>query len=458
MYITRRTLHQILAVSILCIFPTRVLAQERATASNWVIFDKENSPLSSNSVTSVLQDNRGIYWVSLFPDRMGSSSVGGGLTRFDGNAWQSFTTSNSPLPSNAVQFVAAEATGRIWVATLGGGIASYDGVQWLLFNRSNSPLPSNDIYHIAVEDNGTVWLGTLSDGVVKYDGATWTIYNTGNSGLPSNIINFIVIDAQGTKWIGTDFGGLVSFDGNHWQRHGQGPFTPSFNLVVTAMSIDAQNQKWVAGLLAGGEGILAKFKDDSWTFFDSTAIGFRPYVSYNGIAIDHLNAKWMAANVGLIKYNDTTWTLYSSQNSPIPANWFRPIRIDARGNKISGLYSFDSSAIISHGLVFFNESGVVIRTSVEEKSSLPLKYSLQQNHPNPFNPTTAVVYSIAEFGPVTLKVYDLSGKEVAVLVNEDQKPGVYHAVFDAGNLASGVYFSTLRANGFVKSRKILLLR
>jgi hypothetical protein len=94
----------------------------------------------------------------------------------------------------------------------------------------------------------------------------------------------------------------------------------------------------------------------------------------------------------------------------------------------------------------------------------PLKFSLSQNFPNPFNPSTVIRYSIPvgaiHESPlhVTLKVYNVLGQEIATLVNKELKPGSYEASWEAGGMASGVYFYRLQAGSFVETRKLVLLR
>jgi aminopeptidase N len=86
----------------------------------------------------------------------------------------------------------------------------------------------------------------------------------------------------------------------------------------------------------------------------------------------------------------------------------------------------------------------------------PTDFALLQNYPNPFNPATGIGFRVSGFGMVTLKVYDLLGREVAVLVNERKAPGSYTVRFDASGLASGVYFYRLKAGEFVQTRKLVL--
>jgi len=96
--------------------------------------------------------------------------------------------------------------------------------------------------------------------------------------------------------------------------------------------------------------------------------------------------------------------------------------------------------------------------SVGEGEELPLAYSLSQNYPNPFNPTTHFGFQIAEFGLVTLKVYNILGQEVVTLLDEERPAGRYTVTWKAEGLASGVYFYLLRTTGFAQTRKLVLLR
>ena len=86
------------------------------------------------------------------------------------------------------------------------------------------------------------------------------------------------------------------------------------------------------------------------------------------------------------------------------------------------------------------------------------EYKLAQNFPNPFNPSTDITFSIPAPVKVTLKVYDLSGKEVAELANSDFAAGNYLITFNAGQLASGVYFYKLKAGSFTDTKKMVLLK
>ncbi len=85
-------------------------------------------------------------------------------------------------------------------------------------------------------------------------------------------------------------------------------------------------------------------------------------------------------------------------------------------------------------------------------------YKLSQNYPNPFNPSTLITYQLKEKGFVSLKMYNMLGKEVAVLVKENQDKGAYSVNFNGSNLPSGVYIYSLRVNDFVQNNKMTLMK
>ncbi len=97
-------------------------------------------------------------------------------------------------------------------------------------------------------------------------------------------------------------------------------------------------------------------------------------------------------------------------------------------------------------------------TGVEQQSPLPTKFFLAQNYPNPFNPTTTISFSLPSKSFVTLKVFDLIGREVATLVNEKEPAGSYQVHWNAANMPSGVYFYRLQAGSFTQTKKFILLK
>jgi hypothetical protein len=107
-------------------------------------------------------------------------------------------------------------------------------------------------------------------------------------------------------------------------------------------------------------------------------------------------------------------------------------------------------------------SGIILTDIDEEFVNNPTQYKLNQNYPNPFNPSTIINYQLPISGNVTLKVFDVLGREVATLVDEYRNAGRYEVEFNTAssikNPASGIYFYQLKAGDFVETKKMLLIK
>jgi hypothetical protein len=95
---------------------------------------------------------------------------------------------------------------------------------------------------------------------------------------------------------------------------------------------------------------------------------------------------------------------------------------------------------------------------LQAASTIPDCYSLDQNYPNPFNPETKIEFSLPKSSIVNLTIFDLLGREVAVLVNEEKQAGIYSVTWKATNVSSGLYFYKLQAGEFQTTKKMILMR
>ena len=111
---------------------------------------------------------------------------------------------------------------------------------------------------------------------------------------------------------------------------------------------------------------------------------------------------------------------------------------------------------IIDGVVYGDTTFYII--GVPSETTQPKRILLSQNYPNPFNPSTTIRYSIPNARNVTIKVFDVLGKEVATLVNEEKSSGEYEVEFNASSLPSGIYFYQLKAGSFVETKKMILLK
>ena len=108
--------------------------------------------------------------------------------------------------------------------------------------------------------------------------------------------------------------------------------------------------------------------------------------------------------------------------------------------------------------IVLKEGGTLVSVRLLGTGLRALSYQLEQNYPNPFNPATHFEFSVADMRFVTLKIYDVLGKEVATLLNATMNPGTYSIPWNAGSLPSGVYFYRLQAGQFIQTKKLTLLK
>ena len=140
----------------------------------------------------------------------------------------------------------------------------------------------------------------------------------------------------------------------------------------------------------------------------------------------------------------------------IAPNTTGPDTLYATGNSVNGnamndtldRWNFSDDFIV-------NVSPIGIR---QINSNVPDKFSLFQNYPNPFNPKTNIKYEIANSSYVNLKVFDITGKLVDLLVDQEESPGTYEVDFNGSNIPSGIYFYRLESGNFKETRKMILVK
>lgn len=371
----------------------------------WKIFNAENSPLANNSVLTV---NCGNYngW-------MGTTS---GLNYFNGTNWSSLNTQNSGLSGNHVNAIAREDNGALWIATNTGLSKLYDH-EWTVYNMTNSPLPVDIIKCISIDAHGNKWIGTWGAGLVKFDGTDWTIYNTSNSELPGNGINCITIDSDDNIWVGTFNGGIGVFDQANWTTYNMSNSTLQSN-DVRAINFDKDNFTWI-----GTSNGIMMINGGTWTPINSSVTGF-PFSAVNSIVSGDF--VWFASDHGIIKYNCISWLNYNVENSSIPANDVRAIDMDNNMNIWI--------ATAGEGLAIYNPNGVVL--SIENQSTI--KTSINA-FPNPVNGEVTLSFNTNETGNAELAIFDMQGRKVTTILNEEVGKGQHNIKFDTGTLPAGVY-------------------
>ncbi|MEW6508474.1 MAG: two-component regulator propeller domain-containing protein [Bacteroidota bacterium] len=428
-----------------------------------------------------------------------------------GQSWHTYTVSNTngKLPDNNVECLAVDASGNIWMGTYFSGLVKFDGTNWTNYNTSNSPLKDKTIVDVAVDNLGNVWVANYANGVFRFNPTTntWTHYTKESGALTDNYTYAIGIGIYGYIYVGlrvTSYtsSGLLRWDGLSWVP---GPvFKDDYNSYsCESIAVDKNNNVW-----CGTQIGLYKLDGNNWTFYTKENTNGGLGGNYiRTIAGDALGNTWVGtteyANFqtrggGLSRFNGSTWTLYNSTSHPvddfISAIAFRNNDVwlgtgfcGQFGNR-KGIYVFNGTTFTSYQSqttfpgdcvndMVVDKNGTVwigsafglskygnIVSVWNSNEELPDKFLLNQNYPNPFNPATTISYQLPEESFVTLKVFDILGREIATLVNEHKPAGMYNVTFNAHHpgrsreITSGVYIYTLSANGFVLSKKMLLAK
>jgi photosystem II stability/assembly factor-like uncharacterized protein len=401
-------------------------------------------------------------------------------TSNSGYNWSNVRVSTDTLSSvsfltSTIGYVAGD-SGRVYKTTNGG-------TNWTLLNTGTT-IKLNYIYVTsfnfiyAVGNSGTVLYSTN-------EGSNWNVQTLSTQNL--NFINFIPGTVLGS--IAGNFGTVYrANDSQNWCV-GSGttlvnyPFTTYFMDVRTDMLFTASE------LISNGgspgyinkigfqivsfpttlfpiNNFKVKFQNTSLTSLSSftnsgwtTAFSGTYTVSSNGLQYITLPTLffWNGTSNLLVEvcYNNNA----SSINSNINGTSAPGKTITQYGDLPSG----DGCTDYSAGEVQANRPNICFVTQITsgEKNNtalIPDKFYLSQNYPNPFNPVTKIKYGIPKASYVSLKVYDILGKEIMSLVNEHLQPGEYITDFDASGFSSGTYFYRLETNGFSETKKLILLK
>lgn len=315
-------------------------------------------PLSGFWITHTLQAGaQGVAAMAYAPDgRLFAALSGLGLRVYGPNAsgiygWTSITATPGGLVSNNVSALAVLGS-QLWIGTSGSGISVYSlsSGTWITYTTSNSPLPSNSINRLTavVDPNGLdyIWISTNS-GAARYLPTrpipTWTVINT-SSGLPSNIVYDVAVDINGattTTWF-ANYGGLTAWNGTTFSNSfGGGSCIFSYPRRVI---VDRQHRVWFSPVdvvpaqvnapnVDIPAGVCVRTATSSpiplvfWTRYNSTSPGL-PNNDVIDLSEDYAGRIWMAlrgSNGGGVVYDNGTWKFYTTSSSPVLSNDMRVV-------------------------------------------------------------------------------------------------------------------------------------
>ncbi len=360
-----------------------------------------------------------------------------------GGVFRSTDNGESWSPTALTDYNVGSLTTNLSGHIFAGAIEIYPGLDSRVFRSTNNGASWTDVgftdtsyvRSFAINSKGYVFAGTYYRGVFRStdNGESWRQINTG---LTDTQVVALAINSHGHLFAGTSYYGGGVFrstdSGESWSRTG-------LRAPITALAVNPDGHIFAAE--SGFNPLILRSTDngESWRQVNS---GFNTYC----LSINSSRHIFAGGAGGVLRSTDNG------------GNW---VQVN------TGLTNRDvrSLAINSSGYIFAGTYGSGVFRSMQSTTSvkeidgeMPIVFSLQQNSPNPFNPSTMIEFALPRASSATLKVYNMLGEEVATLVSENLSAGKYKVEWNANGFASGAYFYRLQSSGFIETRKLTLLR
>jgi ligand-binding sensor domain-containing protein len=247
----------------------------------WKRFTDKDGLLSNLVYSAAVDHNNNIWFGCKNPN---------GVSMFDGKKWHSFTSDNSGLSTGHIWDIEVDKDNNLWFATAGGGLCKFDGAAWCTFTIADG-LAGNHIYALKVDPSGSLWCGCApkpdkivrEGGVSMLTGSGFVNYTSdysqgeyvggGNSELCDNRVYAIVFEKNGRAWFGTKGRGISCFDGKQWHNFNNSNGLPVVEVGDSAATIDDDGKIWF-GLRGGGACCFRNFKIELFSMKDGLAGDF----------------------------------------------------------------------------------------------------------------------------------------------------------------------------------------
>ena len=413
---TFKTLVLTLAVAVFCYSET------------WINYTQENSNIARDYVQCITIDILNNIYIGC---------DWAGVSKYDGNHWESWTPYNSSYPSHFLEpiDIDSDSEGNLWMCSDGPGLIKFDGTIFTEYDSVRNPRELT----VDLEDN--IWYRTLQSTVVKYDGTTFTEYDTSDFG--SHLFTAALsAGPNGSIWMVADTS-LIEFDGNQWFTYDSRSNIPWHQ----ALAFDSLGNVW-----SGIQNAVAKFDGQVWTSYTFHSDSLRFWFP-GALQFDSEGTLWVGYDFGLARFDGSNWTHYTTTNTGQELGWITAIEIDDNNNK--WLASF------GNGLFVLNEEGVVLDTDI--KAETPEDFEILSIYPNPMNPDVTITYSLKIEAVVKLNVFDITGRQVFSQTFDNKSPGGHSFRWSGidmenNDVSSGVYLIQLSANKSNETSKLLVLR
>jgi len=205
-------------------------------------------------------------------------------------------------------------------------------------------------------------------------------------------------------------------------------------------------------LINNGKIVYLYLEYRNGTGFDNNPTGFNQLHAYNNEGL------FLKSTARFWKSNSDTTQLYMVNVNSKVGNGSFTETLNGSNIYYNNDWNIQVGPIVSRTDSTITFSVKFVQPTNVKKNDISYSYFLEQNYPNPFNPSTSISYSIPKSSFVTLKIYDVLGREIITLVNENKPIGNYSVHFNGSELVSGVYFYRVTAGDFVQTKKLILLK
>ncbi len=398
--------------------------------SSWAQWTQINNNLSNLKITGLARVSTAIF---------ASTTDGGIFNSIDNGATWYYYSGNDTLPNlniNGIDGGLNDGTGMFIYTTNGLAMLQPPNALYVAPFMQNLASKNLTLYRQYQSPSRRRIVGTKTAGIFYTDNDTTWNEGTGIPvGTSKNIRGFMSEDINVLALAGTENGAFISTDrGTSWT---------AANTGLTGDALKINNMFGIFALTSNGIYLPTP-----------SLAAFTGWISA-GLTGDY---RTCTANISTSEYyffGNNVGTFANLQTSAVSA-------ISLNG--ISGGV-ITSSLIYGANIFVGTETGGVFRaplsgltTGVNEGNELPNKFTLSQNYPNPFNPSTTISFNLPLKSYVSLKVFDVLGREVSNLVSKELTAGSYSQQWSAGNLPSGMYFYRLQAGNYSETRKLVLLK
>jgi photosystem II stability/assembly factor-like uncharacterized protein len=388
----------------------------RSQQYGWTDIGK-NLPISSGTVT--LSD---MYWVGDNEGWICSGFTGEIYHTIDGG--KSFTIQTTQYAVYAIHMLnsmegyAGGLQGRVYRTINGGGIWSVIGtIGGTLLSINFAP-------------------GSATGYCCGYSGKIYSITSAGvsamNSGVISNLASINFPGSQG--WVCGE-AVIEHFTGSVWQGDQAYP-TEIYN-GIAMINNDI-------GWAIGDNGIIVKTIDGkNWNIQKNPDNSKR---TLNRVSFINVNVGWAVGDGGTLLHTTNGGSVWSIEAAGMTSNMLTSVKFTSSTN---GYALGNNKTLLKYGFV---------TSMASDESGVSGSYRLFQNYPNPFNPSTTISFSLQARTFVSLKVFDVMGREVATLASEELSAGSFTRRWNAAGMPSGIYFYRLQAGAFTETKRLILLK